>query len=72
MGTERYEPINQKKNFMVTKNLFQTIQYNKKHLTNTPNILLSSTKEKNIYSTRYKNVILSTKNKYIRKNCLGS
>jgi hypothetical protein len=59
-------------NIMIQKNLFQTIQYNKKYLTNTPNILLSSTKERNIYSTRYKNVILSTTNKYIRKNCLGS
>jgi hypothetical protein len=52
---------------MIQKNLFQTIQYNEKYLTNTPNILLSSKKEKNIYSTRYKNLILSTKNKYIRK-----
>ena len=52
---------------MIQKNLFQTIQYNEKYLTNTPNISLSSKKEKNIYSTRYKNVILSTKNKYIRK-----
>jgi len=57
---------------MIQKNLFQTIQYKEKYLTNTPNILLSSKKEKISTAQDIKIVILSTKNKYITKNCLGS